>query len=235
MQVLDTLFFDFIDLAKKLQPKVVIAENVKGLLLGNAKAYVRQIYRELDLAGYYCQHWLLDASKMGVPQKRERVFFIAMRKDLAGQFLEQKDMFTVNPKLTLKFNEPEISFKDVYHNYTDRPLSENMRKIWELRKKGDGDFEHINKREFNRPNINFNHKFIYLDSSNINTVTGNDQCVLFDEPRYRNFDELCECGSYPKDYDFKGNKPEYLIGMSVPPVMTAQIAKQVYEQWLSKI
>ena len=32
-QVLDTLFFDFIDLAKELQPKVVVAENVKGLLL----------------------------------------------------------------------------------------------------------------------------------------------------------------------------------------------------------
>ena len=57
-QVLDTLFFDFIDLAKKLQPKVVIAENVKGLLLGEAKNYVREIYREFDLAGYYCQHWL---------------------------------------------------------------------------------------------------------------------------------------------------------------------------------
>ena len=69
MQVLDTLFFDFIDLAKKLQPKVVVAENVKGLLLGDAKQYVRQIYREFDLAGYYCQHWLLDASKMGVPQR----------------------------------------------------------------------------------------------------------------------------------------------------------------------
>ena len=109
MQVLDTLFFDFIDLAKKLQPKVVVAENVKGLLLGEAKAYVRQIYREFDLAGYYVQHWLLDASKMGVPQRRERVFFIALRKDLAEPFLYQQDMFTVNPKLELNFNELEIS------------------------------------------------------------------------------------------------------------------------------
>lgn len=33
-QILDTLFFDFIDLAKELQPKVVVAENVKGLLMG---------------------------------------------------------------------------------------------------------------------------------------------------------------------------------------------------------
>ena len=82
-QVLDTLFFDFIDLAKRLQPKVVVAENVKGLLLGDAVKYVQKIYEEFDNAGYYCQHWLLDASKMGVPQKRERVFFVCLRKDIA--------------------------------------------------------------------------------------------------------------------------------------------------------
>jgi DNA (cytosine-5)-methyltransferase 1 len=42
-------------------------------------------------------------------------------------------------------------------------------------------------------------------------------------------------GSYPSDYDFKKSDPGYLIGMSVPPVMTAQIAHRIYEQWLSKI
>ena len=104
-QVLDTLFFDFIDLAKELQPKVVVAENVKGLLLGNAIEYVKKIYEEFDKAGYYCQHWLLNAAKMGVPQRRERVFFICLRKDLAEPFLEYKDMFTQLPKLVLEFNE----------------------------------------------------------------------------------------------------------------------------------
>lgn len=84
-QVLDTLFFDFIDLAKKLQPKVIVAENVKGLLLGEAKDYVRRIYEGFEDAGYYCQHWLLDAQKMGVPQRRERVFFVCLRKDLAAR------------------------------------------------------------------------------------------------------------------------------------------------------
>ena len=47
-QVLDTLFFDFIDLAKELQPKVVVAENVKGLLMGEAKEYVKKIYKEFN-------------------------------------------------------------------------------------------------------------------------------------------------------------------------------------------
>ena len=113
-QVLDDLFFHFIDLANELRPKIVVAENVKGLLLGNAIKYVRQIYREFDKAGYYCQHWLLNAAKMGVPQRRERVFFIALRKDLSEPFLYQKDLFTVTPKLELKFNEKGIIFKEIY-------------------------------------------------------------------------------------------------------------------------
>jgi hypothetical protein len=38
-------------------------------------------------------------------------------------------------------------------------------------------------------------------------------------------------GTYPLDYNFKTVEPKYLIGMSVPPVMTAQIAHQIYLQW----
>ena len=53
-QVLDTLFFDFIDLARKLQPKVVIAENVKGMLIGEAVDYVIRIREELEEGRILC-------------------------------------------------------------------------------------------------------------------------------------------------------------------------------------
>ena len=46
--------------------------------------------------------------------------------------------------------------------------------------------------------------------------------------------EIALAGSYPLDYVFDGDM-NYLIGMSVPPVMTAQIATRIYDQWLSKI
>lgn len=233
MQVLDTLFFDFIDLAKKLQPKVVVAENVKGLLLGEAKAYVRQIYREFDLAGYYCQHWLLDASKMGVPQRRERVFFIALRKDLAKPFLKQMNLFDILPELNLVFNEPEILFKNVYHNYCDRELTGAVLNVYNEAKKGETDLRYAAERLKGKQDF-FGYKLTYMDSIPL-TIMGNDNVIIYGEKRYRNFDELCECGSYPKDYDFSGNKPEYLIGMSVPPVMTAQIATQIYAQWLARL
>jgi DNA (cytosine-5)-methyltransferase 1 len=234
LQVLDTLFFDFIDLAKELQPKVVVAENVKGLLLGAAKDYVIKIYDAFDKAGYYCQHFLLDASKMGVPQRRERVFFICLRKDLAKDFLYWQDMFTEIPEIEIQFNEKEILFKDVYFNLTDRTLSDRFKDVWSNKKDGDLDFSCIMDRIENRPNSYFAYNFIY-NNKVPNTIIANDLNVLFDECRHLNKIELCNIGTYPQDYNFLKIKPHYLIGMSVPPVMTAQIATEIYNQWLSKI
>jgi DNA (cytosine-5)-methyltransferase 1 len=235
-QVLDTLFFDFIDLAKKLQPKVVIAENVKGLLLGDARDYVSRIYEEFDAANYIVQHWLLDGSKMGVPQRRERVFFVAMRKDLAEPLLESVDMFTMAPQLKLDFNEPKILFNEFCElNNNEYPVSDFYLSLWKQRLDGDDSFANINERVRDKKNTGFGTNFLYKSKVCGTLTTKKDCYVLFDEPRYlSDFETKC-VGSYPQDYDFCGNKPQYLIGMSVPPVMTAQVATQVYEQWLSKL
>ena len=234
LQVLDTLFFDFIDLANELKPKVVVAENVKGLLMGEAKQYVIKIYEAFDKAGYTCQHFLLNASKMGVPQRRERVFFIAMRKDLAPKFMESVDMFTELPKIQIEFNGKEIPFKEIYEiNNTERLLTGKALELWMDRIDTDIDLDNVSTRN-GRPNFMFNHKFLKL-SKVCNTITSSDNCCLYEEPRYRSKKELCKSGSYPQDYNFLNLKPEYLIGMSVPPLMTGKIAEQIYKQWLSKI
>jgi DNA (cytosine-5)-methyltransferase 1 len=235
-QVLDTLFFDFIDLAKKLQPKVVVAENVKGLLLGDAINYVKRIYKEFDEAGYYCQHWLLDASKMGVPQRRERVFFVCLRKDLANPFLEQVDFFTQLPKLKLEFNESQIKFKEFYQiGIDDRPASKGkMFEYWKKRQNGDKNFADTLMREENRYSC-FNNCYLYQNETP-NTFTSNGNIFyLFDEYRKPNKNESCSIGSYPQDYNFTGVQYHYLIGMSVPRIMTAQIATEVYNQWLRNL
>ena len=81
-QTLDDLSFVFIETVAKLKPKVMIMENVEGLLLGEAWAYVQRIYKELHDIGYEVGHWLLKSENMGIPQKRHRVFFIALRNDV---------------------------------------------------------------------------------------------------------------------------------------------------------
>lgn len=232
-QVLDTLFFDFIDLAKELQPKVVVAENVKGLILGAAKEYVIKIYKAFDEAGYYCQHFLLDASKMGVPQRRERVFFIALRKDLANPFLYQQDMFTIVPKLELNFNEKEIKFSEFEDNL-GKEIDKNKitYKRWMQRIITDKSFGDITKR-INGKGSDFN-TYIIHSNDVFPTVIRKGSEVKYNLPIKISKNEYCQIGSYPLDYNFLGNNPAYLIGMSVPPIMTAQIATQIYNQWVSK-
>jgi DNA (cytosine-5)-methyltransferase 1 len=209
-QVLDNLFFDFIDLSKELQPKIVIAENVKGLLLGSAKDYVRRIYKAFDEAGYYCQHFLLNASTMGVPQRRERVFFICLRKDLAGKFLHWQDMFTEIPKIEMEFNEKEIPINKFAKGIPKK----------ETQNYSEGRFGDV-MLDLNKPS---------------NTIATDINRYWLTENMLIDKDTVSLIGSYPLDYnhlDF--NNPQYLIGMSVPPVMTAQIATEVYNQWLSKL
>ena len=233
-QVLDTLFFDFIELAKKLQPKVVVAENVKGLLLGEAKDYVRRIHDGFDDAGYYCQHWLLDAQNMGVPQRRERVFFVCLRKDIALPFLKQVSLFEQLPILNLDFNEKPIMFGEVA-DYSGREAnSKVIRILWDNRQYGDTNQGDANERLYGKGS-NFNQAYVYTDRI-CPTLASKETCLIhFEKPRFLGQSEVCCISSFPQDYNFGGQSPHYVCGMSVPPVMMAQVASRIYEQWLSKI
>jgi DNA (cytosine-5)-methyltransferase 1 len=228
-QILDTLFFDFIDLAAELKPKIVIAENVKGLIQGDANKYVNEIRKAFDKAGYYFQLFLFDASDMGVPQKRERVFIICMRKDLAGPFLYQANLFEQLPKIELKFNFKKILFFEIEDfNAKRKKLTPAIQKVYDKRLPNDKSLgettQRHGKRKFFDYMINDPLKVSY-------TITASTDKNIY-KNGYLTKNELIKIGSYPLDYNFLNNKPKYLIGMSVPPVMTAQIANNIYNQWL---
>lgn len=233
-QVLDTLFFDFIDLAKKLQPKIVISENVKGLLLGDAIAYVLKIYEEFDKAEYYCQHWILNASVMGVPQQRERIFFVCLRKDLAKPFLYQANLFEEKPKLDLTFDEKKIVFGEVADYSGKEMKSEISLKIWNNRRYGDSGFNQYMKRKFEKES-RFGTKYLYTNKVCPTLTTKRDALVHFDQPKYLGASEVCCISSFPQDYNFAGQSPHYVCGMSVPPLMIAKIVGKISEQWLNII
>jgi DNA (cytosine-5)-methyltransferase 1 len=222
-QTLDDLFFEFIALAKKLQPKIVISENVKGLLLGNARGYVKQIFREFDEAGYTTQAFLLNGATMGIPQMRERVFFISGRKDL--QF----------PKLQMSFNEKPILYKE-FVSGKGRALSEGSLylKRWKLRQYGDLDFSDITKRHEGK-NSGFSDHFQYLHRVPPTLTAKGDGLIRYDEPYYISKEDSLHISSFPQDYNTCGLSTNYICGMSVPPIMMAQVSNQVYEQWLKSL
>ena len=81
-QVVDDLFFEYTRLLKALQPKSFIAENVQGLTQGRNQGYYLDILKKLKSCGYNVKSAIIDPSWLGVPQRRLRLIFIGVRKDL---------------------------------------------------------------------------------------------------------------------------------------------------------
>ena len=222
LQTLDDLVFIYCDTIAKLKPKVCLLENVSGLCKGNAKAYAKSIFRRIADIGYNVQLFLLDASTMGVPQRRERCFFIGLRNDFKL------------PKLQLNFNEAPIYFKEIFdENDKTNNLTENTyNTVWKLKKKTDNSLGDTNKRLYGK-NSGFTIKYVRC-SQVCTTILTRPNCC-YDVPRYLNESEHKQIGSFPMDYKITNKSIPWYVGMSVPPVMMAQISNQIYLQWLSKI
>lgn len=77
-----TLFFDIARIADFHKPKVLFLENVKNLARHDNCKTLDSILKVLKKIGYDAYYEVLNASHFGVPQARERVFFVCFRKDL---------------------------------------------------------------------------------------------------------------------------------------------------------
>lgn len=218
-QRLDDLFFWFIDIAEKLKPKIVIAENVAGLIQGNARGYVHEIIERYEKAGYLTQIFLLNSAVMGVPQKRERVFFISHRKELNYR------------KLVLDFKEQPIKFAEVRSETGVKP-NPAVANILNHRNQYDVDLSDINKRMFGK-NTGFTSPILH-DDRVANTVIANGDVYRMCDGLRCSDQDIINIQTFPQDYDFGDEDVKYICGMSVPPVMMAHIADEVYKQWLRR-
>jgi DNA (cytosine-5)-methyltransferase 1 len=208
-QVLDDLFFDYLNLVDRLKPKVSIAENVKGMIQGAAKGYVKMIFQRYKEIGYRPQLFLVNAADCGVPQKRERVFFVALRNDIE------------KAPLVLKPQHRWVGVRDACED-----IGEDL--------DGYEQFTAINKAftvKGLRPTHPLSSPSATLTGTDANENLWNRSKNCFRKFTYREWKRL---GSFPDDYQAKTDKiGKYMIGMSVPPKMTEQVAKAVIEQWLT--
>ena len=80
---IEDLTFEQVRLVGELKPKVVVCENVKGLTMEYARDYLNMMLNEFEKQGYIMTCKVLNGWKHGVPQKRERVFIVGVRNDVA--------------------------------------------------------------------------------------------------------------------------------------------------------
>lgn len=119
------LFYDALRVIRELQPEVAIAENVKALASKKFEGEFAAVRGGLAEAGYNNYYAILDASDYGIPQHRERIFIVSIRKDVdSGTFaFPQKTPLRLRVK---DFLEPKVDEK--YYIDTDR-ARELIRKL----------------------------------------------------------------------------------------------------------
>jgi DNA (cytosine-5)-methyltransferase 1 len=213
-QVKDDLVYVYCDTIEKLKPKVFLLENVSGLAKGNAKMYLKNIVQRMSKE-YNVQVFLLYAASMGIPQIRNRVFVIGLRKDIK------------KPKLDLQFDCAQTTFsitKKYWDLKSDIKLVPCLIKEWDKVEIGNA-----SKKYFNlcKPSLN---KPCYTITET--TSTGAASVVHPLQKRKLNIEEVRLLSTFPKDYNFLDTNAISTMGRSVLPVMMANISNQIYLQWL---
>lgn len=219
-QRLDDLVFEYINTIDKLKPKTFLLENVSGLVKGTARAYVKKMFERISEIGYDCQLFNLNAASMGVPQKRQRVFFIGKRKEINL------------PKLVMSFDEELILFGE----YKSESGIKTAGKYHDLAVKSlptENCVSDVHKRVYGTDK-GFTNK-ILQDGLIAPTLVASGMLFRGGDGHYASNTDMSYIATFPEDYNFDGADVKWLCGMSVPPVMTAQIAHQIYLQWLSKL
>lgn len=216
-QTLDDLSFVFIETAAKLMPKVMIMENVEGITLGNAWTYVQRIYKELKDIDYTVKHWICKGENMGVPQKRHRTFFIAVRNDIDFD-IERFDMF---------FNYEPVLYKQIKcgsHESKEGKKAELAR----MAKPGDINLLRVSRELDGKDN--FFSERVQWENDVLWTIAASGSDIWVENFGYKINDlEIIAASTFPQDYDFNGQPVKYICGMSVPPLMMKRVVTRLIE------
>ena len=127
------LFFEALRIIEETQPRVAIAENVKNLVGKKFKPQFEIVLESLDKAGYNNYWQVLNAKDYGIPQNRERVFIVSIRKDIDNGHFKFPEPFEL--KLRLKdMLEDEVDKK----YYLKETANFFIKNSFEQEEKGNG-------------------------------------------------------------------------------------------------
>jgi DNA (cytosine-5)-methyltransferase 1 len=117
------LYLSMVEAVKRLQPKIFLAENVKGLLIWEKGLAIETIKADFANLGYEVKHKLLNTADYGVPESRERVIIVGVRRDLEKEFVFPEPTHSKNPVGRLK---PWVTLKDALGDIEDQNIHDQL-------------------------------------------------------------------------------------------------------------
>ena len=245
------LYKECLRIIERKMPKVIVFENVKGLLSTkyvDGRSLVEVIVDDLSAignAGYSTVHRLLNAADYGVPQNRQRVFFVGIRKDLeiGFEFPEklERERLTLNYALNLPSDAPN----QVHWNLSPQAL-EMIAYIPEGGSWKDVPYEKLAPRfrrirddmkKYRSPN--FYRRFSRNEICGTITASAQpENCGIVHPVENRRYTirEIARIQTFPDDFVFIDKTPKdvtamyKVIGNAVPVGLAQSIAKAIMEQ-----
>lgn len=205
------LYKQIVRFLKIKQPKYFICENVKGLITLQKGAIIKKIISEFNNVGYNVEFKLLKAVDYGVPQKRERVFIIGIRNDIAYNYEfptpthEESKYVTLNSVIdSLEVENPKYYFSEKAVQGMKNAKNNMKRGLWQ---------------DLNGPCLTITS---HLAKASINS---RDPILLVNPETelYRRFTprEAARIQSFPDDFVLNNSESKSYkqIGNAIPPVL----------------
>lgn len=240
------LYLEFFRAVKIVKPKFFLIENVRGLVSANKGAFVNDIIDRFGGIGYNISYKILNASDYGVPQNRQRVFFIGL---LDGHFeFPTKFDFKVSTKEAImdliNSNEDEIQNYSSSANNAYQKLMRNGKKTIKNHEvtihneqtlnvismvPNGGNIkslppEYWNIRKYNKAFQRMNSE---LPSNTIDT--GHRNYFHYEANRIPTARESARIQSFPDSFEFLGTKGSQYkqVGNAVPPLLAKVLAQKI--------
>lgn len=251
------LFFEYLRFVELLKPKAVVIENVRGILTKN-KGYAKDRILSLLIGlGYNVNCKVLDASDYGVPQKRLRAFFVAIRGDYKKTF----DFEELKKRPKVSVGEAIGELYDLDRNFIDKLNSKPQNKYLKyLRSESQPIYNHEIKYPAkltqerishvpqggnwadipvelfpNKRNNRHSSAFKRLDEKacSVTIDTGNAHSNYF-HPIYNRIPTVREAAriqSFKDDFVIEGSRTSQYrqIGNAVPPLLAKSIAVELFK------
>ena len=245
---IEDLFFEYIRIANDIQPKVIIGENVAGIMMGEAIKKYNEIINEFEKCGYEAIGKVMNAADFGTPQARKRCFFVAVRNDVMEKV--GLNFMTMESTLYPEPYGPQPTLKDAIGDLeNDRTevqmlldfVQGSFQKKWiELlpfspdkhRKPSDPEFIDINPKQsmFNmiRPAPNLPCPTV----TQAGQKKGLSGVFHYDSNRKLTIKELKRVMGLPDDFKLQGDFDQQAerVGRMVAPLMMKALSNNIYEK-----
>ena len=232
------LYKYFVEAVRIKKPKLFVAENVKGLLTANKGMAVKTITEDFAALGYKVDVDLYNFADYGVPQLRQRIFIVGVRKDLDWNF--KKPLPTHTAKNYVSSGKALVGVKKVKFNNEHQNIAVKTIRMLKLIPEG-GNFTNIPKGHplYVKGMISHVYRRLHRKKPSTTIIAGGGGGTWgyhFSEPRPLTNRERARLFCYPDDFIFAGtiSQVRKQIVNSVPPLAARQLALSLMSAFKAK-